>query len=960
MATIYRALLLTVFFLGGCGWVDSVSKNADLESLSISSGTLEPGFSPAGLQYSATVEATTSSVTVSAIPAHPKGSISINGQSAGRGPNSVDVPLEVGANTITVIVTAEKKKRTRTYTITIERPVPTYAIGGTVGGLTGELTLQNNGGDDLLIAADGEFAFAAPIEDGSTYNVTVSVQPAGQECSVEGGEGTVSGGDVTDVAVTCVANTFTVGGQLSGLTDSVTLQNNGADDLVLNADGEFTFATALIDGANYDVTVSSQPAGQECTVSNGAGTISGANVTNIAVDCGDPGTFLVVATVDGLVGTAVLQLNGGLEFLVTRNGVMAFAQYLADGADYEVTVLTQPASQTCTVTNGSGTIAGDHARDIAVDCTGAGVVASSIFDWNWVEPQPQGNTIASLASDGSQIVAVGSAGTVMTSPDGLTWTTHDTGTADPFAFSAVAWGNGKFVAVGAEMGSSTDGATWQIRDLAPQDTYWGVLWAGDKFVAWGQGIIAETGLSISAIATSPDGVTWSVQEGVGATDGFGIESLAWNGSVFVATEFTLSQGYVVLTSADLVTWTVTQPVLPDGDILLDIASDGTRFVAQGTNGNAYRSLDGITWDLDAPGAVINSIWLDWDGSRFVALGFGQIYTSPDGALWTSHLLDSETNWVPRAALTHGGLHIVAGDTGRIYTSADDVTWTAQSSGDFSRLRDVIRANGQFVAVGDGPVIRTSPDGDTWTTRISTEPVTGGLNGVTFGGGQYVVVGGGPGSQVMTSPDAVTWTSQSVPLANEFDTLRNVAWGADLYVAVGNNGIVLTSPDGIAWTRQTSIFNTDDRLLDVAYNGSLWVATGWEAANNFDAYVATSPDGVNWTKRNRSRFFRPEGIVWNGSQFLAVGPGVIQTSSDGINWAVMQTTARVTDVAWSGDTFIAVGSDTHVLTSTNGQNWTSSRSISDWFYGVATDGSRIVTVRIFGGILTNDSLLGGAP
>lgn len=80
-------------------------------------------------------------------------------------------------------------------------------------------------------------------------------------------------------------STYTVGGTLSGLSGTVVLQNNAADDLTLTANGAFTFATALADAAAYAVTVLTNPTGQTCTATGGTGTISGANVTNITVDC---------------------------------------------------------------------------------------------------------------------------------------------------------------------------------------------------------------------------------------------------------------------------------------------------------------------------------------------------------------------------------------------------------------------------------------------------------------------------------------------------------------------------------------------------------------------------------------------------------------------------------------------------------------------------------------------------
>lgn len=86
----------------------------------------------------------------------------------------------------------------------IAAPSVVRSIGGTVSGLAGSgLVLQNNGSDDLSVAADGPFTFAAAVPDGSTYNVTVKTQPAGQTCNVQGASGTATA-DVSTVQVSCV------------------------------------------------------------------------------------------------------------------------------------------------------------------------------------------------------------------------------------------------------------------------------------------------------------------------------------------------------------------------------------------------------------------------------------------------------------------------------------------------------------------------------------------------------------------------------------------------------------------------------------------------------------------------------------------------------------------------------------------------------------------------------------
>ncbi|RLB57611.1 MAG: hypothetical protein DRI90_17820 [Deltaproteobacteria bacterium] len=81
-----------------------------------------------------------------------------------------------------------------------------HSIGGDVTGVIGSgLALQNNGGDDLPVAADGPFTFATELSGGAAYEVTVLDHPSSPEqtCTVQDGQGTVGGSDVTHIVVTC-------------------------------------------------------------------------------------------------------------------------------------------------------------------------------------------------------------------------------------------------------------------------------------------------------------------------------------------------------------------------------------------------------------------------------------------------------------------------------------------------------------------------------------------------------------------------------------------------------------------------------------------------------------------------------------------------------------------------------------------------------------------------------------
>ena len=60
-----------------------------------------------------------------------------------------------------------------------DAPPGPQVISGTVNGLAGRrLVLQDDGGDDLAIVANGAFTFATPIASGGTYAVTVRARPA--------------------------------------------------------------------------------------------------------------------------------------------------------------------------------------------------------------------------------------------------------------------------------------------------------------------------------------------------------------------------------------------------------------------------------------------------------------------------------------------------------------------------------------------------------------------------------------------------------------------------------------------------------------------------------------------------------------------------------------------------------------------------------------------------------------
>lgn len=278
----------------------------------------------------------------------------------------------------------------------------TYTVGGTVSGLVGSgLSLKLNGGAALPINANGGFTFPVALPTGASYAVSVATHPINpqQVCTVANGSGTIGSSNVSNVQVTCSTEeptSFRVGGTVVNLTGSgLKIRLNSGANLAINSNGPFQFTTPLADGDAYAVSITAQPAGQTCVVQNGSGTIDGANVTDVVVDCNAPvATYTVGGTVSGLAGNGLaLLLNGSASLPVAANGAFTFPGGLPAGASYAVTVGAQPSgpTQTCSVANGSGTIGSTNVTDVAVTCISAAddVIFADGFDEGELACAPQ-------------------------------------------------------------------------------------------------------------------------------------------------------------------------------------------------------------------------------------------------------------------------------------------------------------------------------------------------------------------------------------------------------------------------------------------------------------------------------------------------------------------------------------------------------------------------------------------
>ncbi|MDF1562125.1 MAG: hypothetical protein P1V51_03730 [Deltaproteobacteria bacterium] len=80
---------------------------------------------------------------------------------------------------------------------------------------------------------------------------------------------------------------YALGGTVMGLVGALVLQNQGADDLRIEADGPFAFSTRLDEGTAFAVTLLSDPLLQNCAVSGAEGVMGTEDVTTVEVTCED-------------------------------------------------------------------------------------------------------------------------------------------------------------------------------------------------------------------------------------------------------------------------------------------------------------------------------------------------------------------------------------------------------------------------------------------------------------------------------------------------------------------------------------------------------------------------------------------------------------------------------------------------------------------------------------------------
>lgn len=571
---------------------------------------------------------------------------------------------------------------------------------------------------------------------------------------------------------------------------------------------------------------------------------------------------------------------------------------------------------------------------------------------------------------GSEFVAAG-LGTILTSPDGSTWTASYTAASGlNMSLKSVIYANGTYVAVGTDNQGgvvlvSPDGSNWQLTAVPAQSGYTlefdGIAWGNNLYVTIGVSYqISPLGQLVGGsdvIYTSPDAVNWTAQM---LLPGGEFNAFGGNDAAFANNTFVLGGSGGIYTSNDGVNW--TSEFLPsstsnDSWLFGRILAINGGFFAVGLDiGNpnysgqelaVFTSSDGTNWSMTALNEIIrypsytSLAAMIQGGPGYVVAGDAGMATSANGSTWTFNFsspkpINISCVYYDHTIITAMGFHDAI-------TSGDGIHWTAPSNsaiGFSSGGQGCMAANGtEFVAASISPAY--SSDGLTW--NYGTNPVFYGSDAVAYQGSKFYALGLNNSSlpQELDSSDGKTWSTVNetgLPSDGIFGTCCTgglsagggnlIAWGTH---SNGGQPFMAVSGGGTQWSLVNGLPSALAGISAVGFGNGTYIAVGNDSSGN--AMMLSSSNATNWSQVGNLPAGL-QGIQWGnitygGNMWLITGtsshiPGmaIALTSSDGKIWSLQNLNVGnlfIPNGAWVGSGFLVATNDDLLYAAVSGSS-----------------------------------------
>jgi hypothetical protein len=549
-------------------------------------------------------------------------------------------------------------------------------------------------------------------------------------------------------------------------------------------------------------------------------------------------------------------------------------------------------------------------------------------------------------------ISNGSSSVLTTTDGGKSWSYY---ALPGGTYSKVHVVNNKFVIpVSGTTYSSTDGITWT--STANTMTGTGVSNA-NTFSANGMIVSSDTATP-TKFAYSSDGITFSSYVAAPATATTGYLDMYYSSRLGLY--FISSNNGKVLSSTDLVTWTLVQATATSSVLNSNFAESGSTIVVSGGTTSAqvtYSSTDGVTWTSRTTGTtrVWDVKWAPAVSLFIVAASAGLVSTSPDGVTWTTQALATTG-----ATSTMTWTQVIVSDEGiSLYgfnsTGNAGVAMSAPSGSSTFTIRTITAATGRSwnrasynsnsnltwlfsdtAATYNNIISTTNTNGASfrsrWTSIVNFSSMSCNYIASTNNNGNAEVVLST--SSITTNsayfPVLVHYTNQGDNRALTYPGLGGIRKLKTLdgkIFAVGVTGIVSYTTDGVTWTVCDTVGDGNSHIMDIAYNGVIWLVV----CHNGKTF--SSPDLTTWTERGTYLTTNltdtaSRNLIWTGTYWVVSNTTTsIAYTTDIDSWTVQVLGTAINDVKYGNGTVVAMSSGTNTYASTNMTTWTPSATQS---------------------------------
>ena len=323
--------------LGDIRSFTTLSDNARLASLTLSTGNLEPEFSTAVSEYSVSVPNATTSLSLTPAAAHAGATIKVQNTGVTSGYTSGMIPLNTGINTININLTAEDGITGRLYTLTVNRDAAPVTVS-----LSGSVSRVYNGGHDVQLSAGNYVLNGAGSSDEVTVSGTAAFdnEQAGSGKLVTVSGLILSGADASKYRLTSTSASGAIG-EITPKPVAVSLTGTSVKTYNKNTDASLSASNYLLSGleAGDQVSVSGSASyqhpdvGTGITVSVSSLIISGADAANYNIANAGNSVSGVIGEIKPKVISAALRGSALREYNGSNTASLTALNYTLNGLE---------------------------------------------------------------------------------------------------------------------------------------------------------------------------------------------------------------------------------------------------------------------------------------------------------------------------------------------------------------------------------------------------------------------------------------------------------------------------------------------------------------------------------------------------------------------------------------------------------------------------------------------------